>query len=58
MQVATDPPPLLFAQLNDALPRRLQLLRETDRVDRGGDLRYEVDDQAVVALPQTLAYSW
>ena len=58
MQVATDPPPLLFTQLDDALPRRLQLMRETDRVDRGGDLRYEVDDQAVVALPQTFAYAW
>ena len=55
VQVATDPPPLLLAQLDDALPRRLELLREPDRVHRGGDLRCEVDDQAVVALPQALA---
>ena len=49
---------LFFTQLDDALPRRLQLMRETDRVHRGSDLRYQVDDQTVVALPQTFAYAW
>ena len=55
VQVATDAPALLFAKLDDALSRQLQLLRETDCVDRGGDLGCEVGDQAVVALPQALA---
>ena len=55
VQVATDAPPLLLAKLDDALPRQLQLLRETDCVDGGGDLGCEVGDQAVVALPQALA---
>ena len=50
VEVAADPPPLLLAQLDDALPRRLQLVRELDRVDGGGDLRRQVGDQPVVAL--------
>ena len=55
MQVATDASALLLAKLDDALSRQLQLLGETDCVDGGGDLGCEVGDQAVVALPQTLA---
>ena len=55
MQVTADPAPLLLAQLDDALPRRLELLREPDCVDGGGDLRREVGDQAMVALPEALA---
>ena len=55
MQVASDPPPLLLAKPDDALPRELELLREPDRMDGGRDLRHEVDDQAVVSLPEALA---
>ena len=55
MQVAPDTSPLLLAQLDDVLPRQLELLREPDRVDRCGNLRCEVDDQTVVALTEALA---
>ena len=36
---------------------RLELLREPDCVDCGGNLRREVGDQAMVALTQALARS-
>ena len=42
---------------DDALPRQLELLREPHCVNRGGNLRREVGDQAVVALTQALAGS-
>ena len=58
MQVATDASALLFAKLDDALSRQLQLLRETNCVDGGGDLGCQVGDQAVVALPEALASAW
>ena len=54
VEIAPDPPPFLLAQLDDALPRRLQLVRELDRVDSRSDLRRQVGDQPFVALPKVL----
>ena len=57
VEVATDASALLLAKLDDALSRQLQFLGETDCVDGGGDLGCEVGDQAVVALPEALAWA-
>ena len=57
VEVAPDASALLLAKLDDPLSSQLQLLGETDCVDGGGDLGCEVGDQAVVALPEALAWA-
>ena len=55
MQVPADPSPLFLAQLDDPLPRRLQVARELDGVNGGGNLRRKVGHEPVVSLAEALA---
>ena len=55
MQVPPDPSPFLLAQLDDALPGRLELVGEADRMHRRCHLWRQVGDQSLVPLRESTA---